>query len=261
MEGEPVHSLHAEHFGAKGGGEPLVLLHGFGGTHKVWRAVIGALARKNEGLSILAYDLPGHGANLDAPGAGPPKRSAELIAADLKRRGIERFHLAGHSMGGAIASLIAFSKPDATASLTLVAPGGFGPEIDIETLKKFAAAKKDDELRESLSRMSGPRVEMTDDDIAPLVAMRRQPGQMDTLKRIADGMTRDGKQGCLPAEWLEKLSMPVNLIWGTADSILPYRQTENAPAHFALHTLDGAGHMLPEERPSEVAQVLVEAIR
>lgn len=260
MADDPSHPLHAAQYGDKDGQTALVLLHGFGGTHRVWEAVIDALLAARPAVSVLAYDLPGHGENLDAPGAGPPKRAADLIAADLKRRGIERYHLAGHSMGGAIATLIACAEPEPVASLTLVAPGGFGPEIAIDVLKVFAEAATADELRQCLSRMSGPEADIPDEDIEALVSMRRQPGQVPMLQRIADTMTRDGKQGQLPAEWLEKLAMPVTLVWGTDDSILPYRQTENAPANFTLHTIDGAGHMLPEECPERVATVLAEAV-
>ncbi len=261
MANDQPHPLHASQFGDEDGSTVLVLLHGFGGTHRIWQAVIDALLATRPDLSILAYDLPGHGKNLDAPGAGPPKRGAELIAADLKRRGIERYHLAGHSMGGAIATLIACAEPDPVASLTLVAPGGFGPEIAIDVLKLFAEAATADDLRQCLSRMSGPGADISDEDIEALVAMRKRPRQVPMLQRIADTMTRDGKQGQLPAKWLEKLAMPVALIWGTEDTILPYDQTQNAPANFTLHTVDGAGHMLPEESPSRVAQVIAEAVR
>ncbi|RLQ88364.1 alpha/beta fold hydrolase [Notoacmeibacter ruber] len=248
--------LRAEIFGAAEGTKVLVLLHGFGGTHHIWRQVVASLRDADPCLSIIAYDLPGHGENLDAPDSGPPKRAAQLITADLTRRGVQHFHLAGHSMGGAIAALIAISTPERVSSLSLVAPGGFGPEIDIKTLSAFAAAETPEELRRCLGAMSAPGTVMADDDMKALAASRAQPGQTSMLEAIAAGMTRDGKQGQLPGEWLEKLTMPVALLWGTADSILPYHQSQGIPAHFALHTIVDGGHMLPEECPETVAHII-----
>ena len=116
------------------GPDAVVLLHGFGGWHGVWTPVAAGL-----GGRVLAYDLPGHGRSLDVQGAGPAKFAAGAILADLAARGIDAVHLAGHSMGGAVAVLMAAARPDMVGSLTLLAPGGFGEEIDGPLIRRFAA--------------------------------------------------------------------------------------------------------------------------
>lgn len=260
MDGSGSVTPFAAQFG-EAGDRCLVLLHGFGGTHSVWLPVIERLRQSAPDLTILAYDLPGHGGSLAMADAVQPKRAAAAIAGDLDQRGISRFHLAGHSMGGAIATLLAASSPDRIRSLGLVAPGGFGPEIDIAGLKVFASAMDASSLRRCVQGMSAPLAEIPQSEIDALAVMRARPGQPEMLEQIANGMTRDGKQGQLPMEWLEGLAMPVSMIWGTQDSVLPYRQTQNIPPSFGLHTIAGAGHMLPQERPDIVARILYQLIR
>ena len=102
------------------GGRTVVLLHGFGGSHSTWTDIQPALARD---ATVIAYDLPGHARSLDYPGAGPATVAAKAVAADLTAGGRGRVHLVGHSMGGAVATLIAMRSPERVASLTLLAPG------------------------------------------------------------------------------------------------------------------------------------------
>ena len=103
---------------------PVVLLHGFGGHAASWAPVKRLFAQTTRSLT---FDLPGHARSLHFPGFGSPRVAALALLWELEMRGIEKAHIAGHSMGGAVAMLMAMEKPEAVASLTLVAPGGFGP--------------------------------------------------------------------------------------------------------------------------------------
>ena len=55
--------------------------------------------------------------------------------------------------------------------------------------------------------------------------------------------------------------MPVTVVWGTADPMLPYQQSENLPASFELVTLPGAGHMLPVEARKAVTAAIRKTVR
>ena len=246
-----ISSLYAAEQGA--GSKVIVLLHGFGGGHDVWRDVTAALAN---GARILAYDLPGHGLSLDFPDAGPAKVAANAVLADLAARGIKRAHLVGHSMGGAIATLMAVAEPARVASLTLLAPGGFGHEINAALLRRFAAAVDKDEIRACLAAMSGPRQLPAEHTVDVLCETRGRPGQTPRLVEIAAAMTRDDRQGVIPREWLEALNMPVMVVWGTDDEVLPVTQADDLPAHFHLHHVLEAGHMLVEEAPDLIAAIV-----
>lgn len=246
-----ISSLHAAEQGS--GSKTIVLLHGFGGCSDLWCDVIVSLAPC---ARTLAYDLPGHAQSLDFPDAGPAKVAAKAVLADLAARAVKRVHLVGHSMGGAVAVLMALAEPDKVASLTLLAPGGFGPEINGPLLRRYAGAESPSEIRACLAAMSGPRARPCDHTADALCHMRRRPGQLEKLVEIAATMTKDDRQGVIPRDRLDRLTMPVMVVWGSDDAVLPFTQADDLPAHFHLHHVLEAGHMLIEEAPDLVASII-----
>ncbi len=236
-----------------GEGAPVVLLHGFGGSHKVWTPIRERLAA---GVRVLAYDLPGHGGSFGYPQAGPAKVAANAILADLEARGIAAAHLAGHSMGGAVAALMAIFQPARVASLTLLAPGGFGPEINQRLLCRYAGAVDEAALAPYLEAMYGWFSAVPEGLAAELIADRAGPGRREKLMEMAAGMAKDGRQGMLPRDRLAALPMPVGVAWGGLDNLLPVRQTDDLPANWTLRLFADLGHMLPEEAPDEMLEII-----
>lgn len=220
-----------------------MLLHGFGGHHGDWTDIQPDLARS---ARVISYDLPGHGRSLEVPGAGNASAAAKAIIADLAERGVTSVHVGGFSMGGAIAVLIAMRAPALVKSLTLVAPGGFGPDINGPLLERFARADGE-AIRHAMNEMSGPGFQTLTRDVAGVAAMHGAKGQREKLIQIAEMISRDSRQGEIPREQMAALSMPVSVIWGDADPVLPYSQTEGLPPAFELETLPGKGHMLITE--------------
>ena len=248
--------LYARSKGA--GRQAIVLLHGFGGSNMDWNDIQPDLAR--DGL-VLAYDLPGHGRSLEHSAAGNASAMAKAILADLEARGIEKAHVAGFSMGGAVATLMAMRTPDKVASLTLLAPGGFGPEISEALLVGIADPPNADALRDGLSAMGAPDFEMPTKNVAVAAAMRSLPGQAAKLAEIAGKIAKDGKQGEIPRSALAGIALPVTVVWGDADPVLPYAHSTGLPEQFRLVTLPGVGHMLPEEARKAVIQAIRQTMR
>lgn len=235
------------------GGEPVVLLHGFGGSHASWGRIQEDLARDAQ---TLAYDLPGHGASFDFPDAGSAKVAAQAVLADLAARGVEKAHLAGHSMGGAVAALTAIMEPARVASLTLLSPGGFGPHINHRLLTRYAAARDEAALVPCLEAMFGWMSPVPDETVAQALAARAGPGRLEKLAAMAQGLVRDGRQGQLPRERLEALAMSVSVVWGELDNVLPARQAHGLPWRFGVHLFAELGHMLPQEAPGEMLAII-----
>ena len=94
--------------------ESVVLLHGFGGTHRAWDGVRAHL--HPERYLPLALDLPGHG---EQAGWEPPITFAGCVDHVLSRAP-ERFTLCGYSMGGRIALNVAMAAPERVQRLVLV---------------------------------------------------------------------------------------------------------------------------------------------
>lgn len=236
----------------------LVLLHGFGGHSMDWHDIQPDLARD---AKVLAYDLPGHARSLAHPAAGSASGMAKAILADLDARGITRAHVAGFSMGGAVAALMALRTPDRVASLTLLAPGGFGPEISEERLARIASPEDADGLRAAMNAMCAPGFEMPTKNVAVYAAMQSIPGQRGKLAEIAEKISKGGRQGEIPRDSLRALTMPVTVVWGTADPVLPFAQSEGLPEQFRLVVVPGVGHMLTEEARKQVIQAIRTTMR
>lgn len=240
------------------GAPPLVLLHGFGGGADDWYDIQPDLARDR---TVLAYDLPGHGRSLDRAGAGNAGAAAKAVLADLESRGIAKAHVAGFSMGGAIACLMAMRAPDRIASLTLLAPGGFGPEINGPLLQRFATPATADELRAAMNGMAAPGYAFETRYVMALAALRRIEGQKEKLREICGMIARDGRQGEIPREALAKIAVPVTVMWGTDDPVLPYGQSAGLPPSFRLVSVPGVGHMLPVEARKAATAAIRATIR
>lgn len=225
----------------------FVLLHGFGGCADVW---VG-MAQDLQG-TVLAFDLPGHGAALGHSAAGRAAPMAAAIAEALVAADLPPVHLCGHSMGGAVASLLAAQNPDHVASLLLLAPGGFGPDIDCDMLRHFAAAKDEASLCRAMGAMCAPDFDLPDDVIRQGVAFRQKDGQLEQLIAIGNRMTKHGVQGVIPHDMLASIACPVRIMWGQQDALLPAKHIIHAPIHFEPLLLDGIGHMLVEEAPDFV---------
>jgi 3-oxoadipate enol-lactonase len=125
--------LYHERHGDEGDG--LVFVHGYTGDITDWRLQIAEFGR---GFRVLAMDLRGHGRS-EAP-ADRDAYTVALMVDDVEEltrvAGLERFHLVGHSMGGAIAQEIALRTPKKLLSLTLedTAPK-FDFPVDDETFE------------------------------------------------------------------------------------------------------------------------------
>jgi pimeloyl-ACP methyl ester carboxylesterase len=239
----------------EGAGPPLVLLHGFGGLAAGWGKVQDRL-----GKAALAFDLPGHAGSLAYPGFGTASFAAKAIVRELDARGIEAFHLAGHSMGGAVAALIAIGQPERVRSATLLSPGGLSSQINAPLLRAVAKAGSISELEFCLTQMFAPGAAIPPKLLQSMAAQRKVPGQQEALAHIVELILRGGEQGVIPRSALQALAMPVIVVWGSEDAVMPCDVLQSLPGHFRTVLLPGAGHMLLDEAPEQAAAAITETI-
>jgi len=105
------------HFLTAGHGPPLILLHGYAETSRMWRPIIPALAAR---FTVIAPDLPGIG-DSDIPTRGLDMKNAAIYIHDLaKALGVQKAEVVGHDIGLMVAYAYAAQFPSEVTKLVLM---------------------------------------------------------------------------------------------------------------------------------------------
>lgn len=263
LHGRPLNYVQA------GNGPVLLLIHGIAGTLENWRAVTEPLARQ---YTVVVPDLPGHGGS--APSAGDYSLGA--LATGLRdllvALGHERATLVGHSLGGGIAMQFTYQFPEITERLVLVSSGGLGPEVS--ALLRAAALPGADQFiaaTAALGNSIGTKVARglgilglrASTDVA--VVARGYASLVDRDRRAAflatlHGVIGTGGQRIHAGDLLYLAEgMPVQIIWGERDPIIPVQHARNAHEAMPgshLEIFEGVGHLPQIEAPGHFIAVL-----
>jgi pyruvate dehydrogenase E2 component (dihydrolipoamide acetyltransferase) len=238
----------------EGDAEPLVLLHGFGGDLNNW--LFNAEPLSSDRV-VYALDLPGHGGSAKDVGDGEAAGLVDAVRGFLDAQGIARAHLGGHSMGALVAAELALVDPERVVSLALIAPAGFGPEIDREYVEGFVAATGRRDLKPVLQRLFADPDLVNRQMVDDVLKYKRLDGVQDALRALADRLFPDGRQArVIAGELDEGWSGPVLVVWGERDAIIPAAHAEAAPGRAETHVLDGVGHSPHMEAAGEVNRLL-----
>jgi pyruvate dehydrogenase E2 component (dihydrolipoamide acetyltransferase) len=233
-----------------GAGEPLVLVHGFGGDLNNWMFVQPALAEK---CRTIALDLPGHGGSSKDVGAGDAETLAGAVEAALDALGIKAAHLAGHSMGGAIAARVAARRPDLVRALTLIAPAGLGPEINGAFISGFVRMQRRKDAQETLAQLVHDPALVSRRMIEDVLRYKRLDGVDAALQTIAHAWFEGDRQRISIRDQLASLHIPVQIIWGKDDRIIPASHAQGLPD---AHILEAAGHLPHLEKASDILRLM-----
>jgi pyruvate dehydrogenase E2 component (dihydrolipoamide acetyltransferase) len=239
-------------------GEVVLLVHGYGGDRNSWLFLQEPLAARHR---VYALDLPGHGTSSKDVGDGSVETLADTVLGVLDAIGAERAHLVGHSLGGAVALAATARDPRRVSSLTLIAPSGFGTEVNVGYLRGFADAQTRRELKPVVGDLFSDDSLVTRQLVDDLLAYKRLDG-VDAALHTLLGTLLDGdtqRAGSAAAVAAIGGAVPVTVVWGSADRVIPSGQAESVTGA-ARHVLDGAGHMPHMERPAEVRAAIEEAI-
>jgi pyruvate dehydrogenase E2 component (dihydrolipoamide acetyltransferase) len=236
-----------------GEGDPLVLLHGFGGDINIWVFNQETLAAER---TVYAVDLPGHGGSTKDVSDGDLDYFVGVVADFLDAVGVEKAHLVGHSMGGAIAGAFAKAHPDRASSLILIASAGLGPEINDEYIEGFIAANRRREMRDVLKLLFANPDLVQRQLVNDVLKFKRVDGVDEALRTVADKIFPDGRQADVPD--LSELSVPILAIWGSEDQIVPVNHAENLPSNARVEVLEDTGHMPQMEAAGKVNRLVGE---
>jgi pimeloyl-ACP methyl ester carboxylesterase len=249
-----------------GEGPPLVLLHGQGGFAQMWGLVIPQLAGS---YRIVAPDLPGLGySEVVASPLDTPAMVAwlgELIEQTCTEPPI----LVGHSLGGSFAAHFAIEHGDRLRSIVLVDSGSLGrfrpsPAV-LAALLRFNArpspATHERFLHQVFFNSERARAEWGERWEAFEAYHINRAGQPSVGAANRQLLRRIGVRRIQPDQ-LQKIRVPVALIWGKNDPVMRFGIAEKASARFGwpLHPIDDCGHVPHVERPEAFLEAFHVAI-
>jgi pyruvate dehydrogenase E2 component (dihydrolipoamide acetyltransferase) len=244
--------------GAGEQGDVVLLVHGYGGDRNSWLFLQEPLAAR---YRVYALDLPGHGTSAKDVGDGTLDVLAGAVTGVLDALGAGRAHLVGHSMGGAVVLAVAARDPGRVASLTLIAPSGFGSEINADYLRGFADAQTRRELKPVVGQLFADEGLVTRQLIDDLLAYKRLDGVDDALHALLGTLLDGDAQRGDSAAALAQLggAVPVTVVWGAEDRVIPAAHAESVSGA-TRRVIDSTGHMPHMERPADVQSAIEETI-
>jgi len=263
------------HVVTAGGGEPVVLLHGWPQTWHEWRKVIPLLAQS---YRVVVPDLPGLG-DSSRPAGGYDKKS---IAADLsemcERLQLGRFHLVGHDWGGPSAFALACAVPERVRTLTVldVTIPGIGPDISQGGRRWHHAFHMTPELPEALVQgrereylgwfyreFCWQRGAIAQADIDEYLRSYSQPGAMRAGFEYYRALPRDKADNQALLDSGFRLPMPVLALGGGRAEARgrgeePLESLRAIASNVSGGAIPECGHFIPEEQPALLAERLLD---
>jgi pimeloyl-ACP methyl ester carboxylesterase len=242
-----------------GSGEPLVLIHGLGGSRRIWGPVLNRLAVERD---VIAVDLPGFGASPElAAGVAPTPANLGAAVSELcAELGTERPHVAGNSLGGWVALEIA--KAGGARSVCAISPAGLwrrplGP-------RRVDAHAWGARLRPLLPALtSSARVRAT--LLRSSVARPERLSRAEARALVGDWLGAPGYAAAnreMRAHVFERpdlVTVPAMIAWGSADRLVGPPKRERMPPGAGYVVLEGLGHTPTWDDPPRVAELLLEA--
>ncbi len=241
-------------FSMEGKGKtPIVLLHGIGGSAVSFYRTFLPLTRRF--ARVYAPDLPGNGFSpLPAEGPLSLEDCVEIVRAFLVEQVSAPCFLVGNSLGGAIAATLAFRHPELLCALGLVSPAGARvAEERLQALYRSFDIHTPDEAR-ALTRQLFDRAPW------PLLLFASELKKIYGTPAVRHVLAEVKPTDALAPEHLAALRMPVLLLWGEGEKLLPFESIDyfraHLPGHAHVEVVRGFGHLPHLERPNALVQRL-----
>lgn len=246
------------------GDPPLVLIHGFASSTLWWDRVVPALARRHR---VIRVDLLGHGGSQKPRDGYSMERQADLVAAVMRRLGVPKAPVVGHSMGGLVGAAVVERHPARVAALMTIGtpPDTDSAGADLIDRLGFLPVAGHAGWRLIPEHMVRAELEGT---FAP---------QFDVPQELVDGvraMTYSAYRGSGEAsgdyrderplyERLDGDEPPVTVVQGSEDRVVDPASVERFRGREGIEVivLEGAGHSPQLERPAATADLILDFAR
>ncbi len=256
------------------GGECVLMMHGIPSSALLFRDVIPIFAEA--GYRVFAPMMPGYGATRLAEGANYSLSAiADLYAEWLQREDIAPVWIVSHDLGVAVAQLLSVRNPQLVTHLSM-SDGPIGDSFPVPAVQLASLLARLGLFAPLVSWRLIPNFYMTGevrrgfgeaarltDDILKTVFWDSKVSDADGVREFAHFL-RDlrNRENVDIVPKLAQLSLPVQLLWGSLDHFQPADTVAGKllaalPEGTTLDLVDGAGHFMPIETPTEYAQGLL----
>lgn len=256
-----------------GSGPVLLLLHGLACDSSTWTKVIEPLAER---FTVIAPDLLGHGAS-DKPDADYSLGGYANGMRDLLTLlGIDKVTVVGHSFGGGVAMQFAYQYPDRIDRVVLVSTGGLGrdvtPLIRLLTipgmgvplaLSTIKPLRKPVATSMRLLSKSGLHELHDLNEVADIYESFSDKSALRAVRRVTGHVVNWRGQFITMTDRTYLASiMPVLVIWGDRDQVIPSSHAEiaRAQAMSNVQIMKGCGHFPHKDRPQEFIDKVVQFV-
>ncbi|HEU4747621.1 MAG TPA: alpha/beta hydrolase [Gemmatimonadaceae bacterium] len=246
-------------------GSPVLIVPGWGCSVYAFRHMMPDLV--NAGYRVIAVDLKGHGLS-DKP-TDPAEYTIDSLVDHLRdildALSLERPYLVGHSMGGSLLYHFAARYRDRVRALAMFSPVGLRgvrmvrlyraltPRFLLPLLRVFLPRFP---VRVALSRVYGKRGTYTEEDVDQYWAPIRLPNAPVAMRELLHSYDWHASK----RRRLEPVTVPAIAFWGSLDHLLPKDEMplyQQLIPGIVIREVRGAGHVVPEETPSEVNPELI----
>lgn len=240
-------------------GIPVVLIHGSNASLHVWEGWVRELATQ---ARLISVDLPGHGLTGTWPREEYTVEAyADFIEVLVDALNLDRFVLAGHSLGGAVAWTFAATRPDRVSQLILIDASGYprqGGEAPLPTrLARMPVVgdigiyfKPEQLVRRSLGEAYADPAMVTQERVRRTAELQRFPGNREAT------LLRARTQEALDPTPLKRLRVPTLILWGAKDRWVPVADAFRFQSDIKgarLEIFENLGHNPMEEDPTATA--------
>lgn len=256
------------HYEERGRGLPLILLHGYGASTYSWRHVLPYFSKS---YRVIAIDLKGFGLS-DKPTDSDYSvlEQSRMVNEFIRVRRLENVVLAGHSLGGAVSLLACLTQSDQgghpISKLILIDPASYKQDlplfISILTVPiinelSLSLTSSNFKSRMILRKAFFDPSKITEEMVTTYGANLSLPGASQALIQTAKQMVPSNLEEI--SERYKRIDIPVLLIWGENDEIVPLevgRKLAGNIPNSKLVVVPNCGHVPQEECPSQAMEAM-----
>lgn len=245
-------------FDIAGDGEPVVLVHGLGGSSNTFQPLMTALRN----FTVYRPDMPGSGRSPVPTEPQTIASLAEAIVAGLTELGVESAHFGGHSLGTLVCQHIAVNMPQCVRSLTLLGALTEPPEGARTGLIGRAATAR-----------AGNMDVIADQIIAATLSPATHSGKPSAVAFVRESVMRQPPEGYAKtcealakaqAYAAERITVPVLLVAGDTDPVAPPSMAtalRDRMPDATMVLLERSGHWIPIEKAEESSRLIADFLQ